>query len=114
MKSECLKRIGLASIALLTFLGVAVAVYAADPYWMGHLWPQGKADYQIAEWTMPSGFSDDIMWGVDKWGEPSSFYLARVELPRFGGQSVKGVVTEIGIEFGNNAVQSHKGSNSPR
>lgn len=37
MKSECLKRIGFASIALLTFLGVTVAIYAADPYWMGHL-----------------------------------------------------------------------------
>ncbi len=89
MKSECLKRIGFASIALLTFLGVTVAVYAADPYWMGLLWPQGKADYQIAEWTMPSGFSDDIMWGADKWGEPSSFYLARVPVeppPGEGGR----------------------------
>jgi hypothetical protein len=64
--------------ALLVFLAVTVVVHAADPYWMGHTWPQSKAAYQITEWTVPSSFIDDIGWAADKWSEPSPFYFYRV------------------------------------
>lgn len=77
MKNQRFKVIQ-ASLActVLVFLVTVLTVYAADPYWMGHLWDAGYAKYKISS-SVPGQYHDDIENAAAKWSAPSPFYFQK-------------------------------------
>ncbi len=74
---------------VLVLLATVLAVYAADPYWQGHLWDAGYAKYKILS-SVPGQYHDDIENAAGKWSEPSSFYFQKTtQEPLYVGGHLK-------------------------